>query len=171
MVFYLDNSWLKKFYTMKRMRACTGALLLTLFSSICLGQKTDTLVKKLDSLSRKTDSAGGQVNNVRQEAYNENTKINFKTYFILLGSDFKQQVTAPFHTTTKDWIKVGKFAAVTVAIGLFDEPIQQHALQFRTDNQVVRTVSNYTTNLGAQYEGMALVALGGYGFIFNNEKI
>jgi len=52
-----------------------------------LAQKPDTLIKKLDSLSKKADSAGKQKNNINTTAYNENTKITFSSYFILLGSD------------------------------------------------------------------------------------
>ena len=70
-------------------------------------QKTDTLIHKLDSLSRKTDSAGGQVNNVTPKAYNENTKITFNSYFTLLGSDLKQSFTKPYEETG-----VGKFGEI-----------------------------------------------------------
>jgi membrane-associated phospholipid phosphatase len=138
----------------------------TLFS-----QQPDTLIRKLDSLSIKTDSAGGQVNNIEQKAYNENTKINFNTYFILLGSDFKQQITAPFHLTKKDWLTVGKFGVVAVTVGLADERIQRFALEQRTRSKSLRTVSSYVTNLGAQYEIITLAGLGAYGLIFKNEKI
>src|SRR5262249_12362489 len=86
---------------------------------ICLGlpilghaQNPDTLIKKLDSLSKKTDSAGEQQNNINKKAYNEQTKITFSSYFILLGSDLKQEVTAPFHFTKKDWLRAAAFSIV-----------------------------------------------------------
>lgn len=144
--------------------------------SVCLAchgfaQQPDTLIKKLDSLSAKTDSAGGQVNNINPKAYNERTKIDFKTYFILLGSDFKQQLTKPFHMTGSDWAKVGGFAVVAGGLAFADEPIQRYGLHLRTSSRTVRNVSKYVTNVGGQYEIFTLGALAAYGFIFKNEKI
>lgn len=37
-------------------------------------QQPDTLINKLDSLNKKTESAGGQVNNIAPAVYNENNK-------------------------------------------------------------------------------------------------
>ena len=65
--------------------------------------QTDTLINKLDSLNKKTDTLGAQTNVINPKAYTENTRIKFSSYFILLGSDFKQQITAPFHQTGKEW--------------------------------------------------------------------
>lgn len=139
---------------------------------VCKGfaQQPDTLIKKLDSLSAKTDSAGGQVNNINPKAYNEKTQLDFKTYFILLGSDFKQQFTKPFHMTGRDWGTVGKFALVAGAVAFTDEPVQRYALHLR-NSSTMRNVSKYVTNAGGQYEAITLVGLGAYGFIFKNEKI
>ena len=66
----------------------------------------DTLIKKLDSLSKKNDNIGTQKNNTNEAAYNEKTKITFKTYFILLGSTIKQEYTKPFNMNKSEW---GKF--------------------------------------------------------------
>ena len=134
-------------------------------------QKPDTLIKKLDSLSKKTDSAGGQNNNISKAAYNENTKITFSSYFILLGSDLKQEVTAPFHLTHKDWIRVGEFAVIEGALFFADEPIQRFALDLSSHNAGVRNVSKYVTRFGGTYETYVLAGLGAYGFIFKSEKI
>jgi membrane-associated phospholipid phosphatase len=145
-------------------------ILLTLSPGI-FAQQTDTLIKKLDSLNKKADSAGVQQNNIREEAYNEETKINFKTYFILLGSDFKQQVTAPFHLTKRDWLNIGKFGVVAVGVGLAEQPIQRFALNVRTNSDKVARVSNYVTHFGAQYEAITLGTLAAYGILFKNEKL
>ena len=134
-------------------------------------QRPDTLINKLDSLSHKTDSAGGQINNISPKAYNENTQLTFKTYFILLGSDLKQSFTKPFHMSGKDWANLGKFAVVTGALSFADEPIQKGALKFRNSHPGVANVSKYVTNFGGMYEAYGLAALGAYGFIFKNEKI
>jgi len=134
-------------------------------------QKPDTLIKKLDSLSKKTDSAEGQVNNIDKTAYNENTRITFSSYFILLGSDLKQEFTAPFHFSRKDWGTFAKFVLVEGGLFLVDESVQQHALHLREVNPGVRNVSKHVTQFGGSYEAYVLAALGGYGFIFKNEKL
>ena len=73
-------------------------------------QQPDTLIKKLDSLSVKNDSTAKQLNNTTEGAYNEQTKITFKTYFILLGSTIKQEFTKPFHMNKREWGQFGIFA-------------------------------------------------------------
>jgi hypothetical protein len=134
-------------------------------------QQPDTLIKKLDSLNKKSDSAGGQVNNINEKAYNAVTKINVPTYFILLGSDLKQQVTAPFHASRRDWKNAGIFAFSIGALALMDEPIQRKALDMRTKSQTIQEVSRHVTNFGGAYEGYTLAALGVYGVVFKNEKM
>ncbi len=149
-------------------------LLLLLFLSMPakgFSQRTDTLINKLDSLSQKTDSAGGQINNIAPRAYNEETKITFNSYFILLGSDLKQSFTKPFHMSKKDWGNLGKFTLATVALSFADEPIQRAALKLKNKNTGLNNVSKYITNFGGNYEGYTLAALGAYGFIFKNEKM
>jgi membrane-associated phospholipid phosphatase len=140
-------------------------------STIGFSQKPDTLIKKLDSLSRKTDSAGGQKNNINPAAYNENTRITFSTYFILLGSDLKQEITAPFHLTHRDWIHVAEFAMVEGGLFFADEPVQRYAFDLRNRNAKVANVSKYVTRFGGAYETYVLASLGAYGFLFKNEKI
>ena len=146
-------------------------VVLMMLSLAIFSQKPDTLIQKLDSLSRKTDSAGGQTNNINKTAYNDNTRITFSSYFILLGSDLKQEFTAPFHFTRKDWGTFGKFVLIEGALFLVDESVQQNALHLREVNPGVRNVSKYVTQFGGSYEAYVLAALGGYGFIFKNEKL
>ncbi|MEO8109763.1 MAG: phosphatase PAP2 family protein [Ginsengibacter sp.] len=134
-------------------------------------QQTDTLINKLDSLNRKADSAGGQINNIAPGAYNDETKITFNSYFILLGSDLKQSFTKPFHMSKKDWGNLGKFTLATVALSFADEPVQSAALKLRDKNTGLNNISKYITNFGGNYEGYTLAALGAYGFIFKNEKM
>src|SRR6266478_9255720 len=88
---------------MRTVLLITGLLICS--ATFC--QKTDTLIKKLDSLSIKKN--GPQKNVTNPSAYNEQTEINFKTYFILLGSDLKQEFTAPFHFNKKNWLEFGGF--------------------------------------------------------------
>jgi membrane-associated phospholipid phosphatase len=134
-------------------------------------QQVDTLMHKLDSLSQKTDSAGGQVNNTDPHAYDANTHLNFKSYFTLLGSDFKQVFTKPFHITKKDWGNIGKFTLVAGALAFADEPIQQNVSRIVAKNSGVGTVSKFVTNFGSTYEVITLAAFGSYGLIAHNEKM
>ncbi len=153
---------------MRKRIIITAGLLLPI---IVFSQKPDTLIKKLDSLQRKTDSAGGQSNNINTTAYNENTQITFSSYFILLGSDLKQEVTAPFHFTGKDWGRVAKFAVIEGGLFFADEPVQRAALDLRDHNTGVRNVGKYISMFGGTYETYLLGSLGAYGFIFKREKI
>ena len=125
----------------------------------------------MDSLSRKTDSAGGQVNNISPKAYNENTHLTFNSYFVLLGSDLKQSFTKPFHMSGKDWATLGKFAVVAGALSFADEPVQRFAVRLRNSNPGVANVSKYITKFGGMYEVYTLAAIGAYGFIFKNNKM
>ena len=150
-------------------------LLLSLTAMLCsltaLAQQPDTLIKKLDSLRAKTDSAGFQHNNIEPGAYNEYTRISAGDYFILLASDFKQEITKPFHMTAKDWRNLGIFAAATAVLTQVDEPVQQFAVRLRGENRGLRNVSSYITRFGGRYETYLLVAMGAYGFIFRNVKM
>jgi len=146
-------------------------LLLTFLLPASVFAQSDTLINKLDSLSKKTDSAGGQVNNIAPQAYNKNTKITFKNYFVLLGSDLKQSFTKPFHMSGKDWGNFGKFALVAGALSFADEPIQKGALKLRNSNPGIANTGKYISNFGGIYEIVGLAAFGGYGFITNNDKI
>jgi membrane-associated phospholipid phosphatase len=144
-----------------------GCLLVSVFT---FAQQPDTLIKKLDSLSKKT-SEGKQENNTNPSAYNSATKITFPGYFILLGSDLKQAFTKPFHMARKDWISAGKFVVVAGALSLADEPIQKFALRLRNDNPPLQNVSKYVTNFGGTYEAYILAGLGTYGFVFKVDKV
>jgi membrane-associated phospholipid phosphatase len=146
-------------------------IVLLMISVDAIAQQPDTLIKKLDSVTRKVDSSGGQTNVIKQEAYNENTRINFPTYFVLLASDVKQQFTKPFHMTPRDWGNFGKFAVVTGAIMLAEQNIQRFAVDLRDHNKAVISTSQYVTNAGGTYEGYTLVLLAAYGIIFKHEKI
>jgi membrane-associated phospholipid phosphatase len=153
----------------KKLRFIVFAILLT--PLIGLSQQTDTLINKLDSLSLKTDRAGGLKNNTNPKAYNENTKLTPSTYFILLASNLKQSFTKPFHMTGRDWGNTAKFAAIAGALAFADEPIQQRALQFRKDNPGFLSTSTFITNFGGAYEGYVLASFGAYGVVFKNEKM
>jgi membrane-associated phospholipid phosphatase len=129
----------------------------------------DTLIKKLDSLSVKKDSI--QLNNTQEAAYNEQTKLTFKTYLILLGSTIKQEYTKPFHMKKREWAQLGLFTVAAGALSFADEPIQKQALKFRANNTGASKLSKYITSTGGAYEMITLAALGSYGYIFKNQKM
>jgi len=134
-------------------------------------QQKDTLINKLDSLNRKTDSAGKQINNIKPAAYNELTKISFKNYFVLLASDLKQEFTKPFHMTHKDWGNFGKFGVAIAAVGFADEPAQKYSVKLMRNKPTLRNISGYITKFGGAYETYTLASFAAYGLIFKNPKM
>lgn len=143
-----------------------------IFSKITFCQQpVDTLIKKLDSLSVKSDSAGYQINNTREAAYNNVTKLSGRDYFILLGSDLKQAFTKPFHMTGRDWKRFRIFTGVAVATGFADEAIQKNALTLRNKSTAVRNTGNFISRFGGMYELYTLAAFETYGLVFKNQKV
>lgn len=147
-------------------------LLTTFFFKVSYAQQpVDTLIHKLDSLSKKTDSAGYQINNTKESAYNNITRLSGRDYFVLLGSNIKQSFTKPFHMTGRDWKRFGIFTGVAVAAGFADEPIQRGALKWRTNSAAVRNTGNYISRFGGVYEVYTLAGFGAYGLLFKNDKV
>lgn len=147
-----------------------GILLLAIISSTSYCQQQDTLIQNLDSLQKEIiKSQNSKINNFKEEVY-EGAKIDLKTYFLLLTDNLKQQVTQPFHTKKKDWIKVGAFAAVSGALALVNKPINRFAIKLYDDSKTVADVSNYVTNLGGAYEVYAIAGFYAYGLIFKTQK-
>ena len=154
------------------LRSKIFSLILLLAPLLGNAQQKDTLTKKLDSLSKKTDSSGViQKNNISPAAYNENTKMTVHIYFALLANDFKQQVTSPFNASGRDWLKVAGFALLTTGCALFvDKPVNRLAIDIRKNSNSVVSASSYITNFGGVYEGYTLAAFAAYGYIFKKEK-
>ena len=151
--------------------SCFFLLSFSLAASAQEPVKADTLIKKLDSLANKTNNAGAQNNNINAAAYNDVTKLTPHSYFILLGSDIKQEFTKPFHMKGKDWGNLGKFALVEVALGFADEPIQKNVLSLRNKSAGVRNVGGFITHFGGVYEFASLGAFGLYGILAKSEKV
>ncbi|MEO5944749.1 MAG: phosphatase PAP2 family protein [Ferruginibacter sp.] len=144
-----------------------------LFPCICYAQepvKADTLIKKLDSLQAKP-SEKNVINNVDPEAYNENTNLNFRTYFILLGSDLKQQFTVPFHTKKKEWMKTAAFAGIVAGLTFTDKPINKFTTRITNSSNTISSSSHFITKVSGLYETYTLAALGLYGFVVKNQKL
>lgn len=145
-------------------------LMTTCCSIVTNAQQPDSLAHKLDSLKGRPDSAGGKLFNVSEAMYNEQTKINVPVYFSLLGTNFIQEVTGPFHTPTKSWHKVAAFAAIEGALFLLDKPVQRYATGLMERNTQFKDVSQSITNFGGTYEAYTLIGLGLYGWVFNKPK-
>ena len=154
---------------MKRLKIILVALILA--PAISFAQK-DTLVKKLDSLNISENKVSHvKDNNTTASAYNDSTKFTFKNYFTLLGNDFKQQVTFPFHANKKAWKKVAIFAGVTAGLAFTDEAGSDFFAHLANRNKGIASTSNFITSFGGLYEVYTIAALTTYGFIFKNEKI
>jgi membrane-associated phospholipid phosphatase len=143
---------------------------LLLIPALAYSQKVDTLLHKLDSLNKKADTVG-QKNIIKPQAYNESTKFTLKNYFIILGSDFKQQISAPLTMNKSDWSKAIKFGLVAGGMMLEDEPVQHHVVNWRKSSPVLSKASFYITNTGGTYEGVTLAFLATYGYFLKYEKI
>ncbi|NCI45893.1 phosphatase PAP2 family protein [Sediminibacterium soli] len=133
-------------------------------------QQPDTLLKKLDSLRGKGDTAK-QVNQTDKSLYTEETKITLPAYFILLGSNMKQSFTKPFHMKKKDWFNMAGFIGLEAALSFADKPIQRNALDLRDKNKTVREVSDYITRFGGLYEVYTLMGLAATSYITKNRKL
>lgn len=146
-------------------------IILLLFSPAAFAQK-DTLVKKLDSLSvTETKGEKGKNNDINQGAYNDSTKFTFRNYFILLGSDFKQQVTFPFHAKKKDWTKFGIAAALGIGLSFADKSVNDFFADLAENNKPVASASNFITSFGGVYEVASIAGFTAAGLITQNEKI
>lgn len=143
---------------------------LLFFSTAAFSQK-DTLVKKLDSLSVTETKQEKKNNDVTPSAYNDSTKFTFHNYFVLLGNDFKQQFTYPFHAKKKDWRNAALFGAAVAGLSFADEPGSKFFVGLANRSKPVSSASNFITSFGGVYEVATLAGFMTYGFIAKNEKI
>lgn len=128
------------------------------------------LLNQLGSPGIKADSLPNRINNNNNSVTYEDAKLDFKTYFFLLKDDFKKQVTSPFHTQKKDWLKVGGFALLTGAVALTNSPITGFANKLYNRNKTVANISKYVTRFGGTYEVYAIAGFYAYGLIFKTQK-
>ncbi len=134
-------------------------------------QKPDTLIRKLDSLQKVTDTTGKQINNTVPSAFTENTAITPTAYFVLLWSNTKQAFAAPFHLQKRDKRNLTYFILAEAALSFADKPIQRNMVTFAANSKTVRNTSDYITRFGGNYEIYTLLGLGVEGIIFNNRKL
>lgn len=148
---------------------CKFLLILFFLPLAGFSQQADTLVKNLDSVMIREDGWKIQSKGIHP-AINNNADIGFKTYFSLLADNFKRQVTSPFNTSKKSWLKVGGFALLTAAVSLANEPVHRFAVRLHNEKKVVADISRHVTNFGGVYEVYTLAAFYAYGLIFKTQK-
>jgi membrane-associated phospholipid phosphatase len=137
-----------------------------------IAQKTDSLIKQLDSLHKIEAKPENKPSpEIDKSEYTKETNITFKSYFVLLATDLKQEVTGPFHSSRKTWMKVGAFALLEGGLFLAEKEIQRSATSFMERNPNLRNTSIYITDFGGAYEGYVLAAFGAYGLIFKSNKV
>lgn len=145
---------------------------LTLLSYSVSGQKVDSLAKNLDSMAKEPDRARKrQELDINKTDYTARTNITPKSYFVLLATDVKQEVTGPFHAQKKTWIRAGEFVLIEGGLLFLDKAIQKNSQIFMTNNPNMKNVSQYVTDFGALYEVYTLAAFGAYGIIFKSNKV
>lgn len=146
-------------------------VLFSISYNVC-AQKTDTLIKKLDSLHREEQKPGNKpVIESDKEDFTSQTNITLKGYFVLLGTDLVQEVTGPFHAKKSTWLQVGGFTLLEGALFFADKPIKKYATQLMEQNPGARNVSTYITNFGGVWEGYTLAAFGLYGIAFKSNRV
>ena len=97
-------------------------------------QNTDSLINKLDSLKKETDTLG-QKNEIEPQFYNERTKMNARVFGTLLLDDFKQQALSPLDINKKGCLTGAVLVGATIGLSYFDKPIQRYAASLRRKNQ------------------------------------
>lgn len=135
-----------------------------------ISQNTDSLINKLDSLKKQTDTTG-QKNRIDASFYNERTKVNARVFGALLLNDFKQQALSPLDINKKGWLTGAALVGTTVALSFFDKSTQQWAAGLRRRNPELEDYSRIATNIGGVYQGITFVGIATYGFVFKNPKL
>lgn len=134
-------------------------------------QQKDSLINKLDSLKKQTDTTG-QHNLTEPSFYDERTKVNAKVFGTLLLDDFKQQALSPLDINNqRAWLTGAALVGTTVGISFLDKPIQKWAAGVRRGNPSLHTYSKTITDIGGVYEIGTFAGIAAYGFIFKNPKL
>ncbi|GEO09983.1 phosphatase PAP2 family protein [Segetibacter aerophilus] len=144
--------------------------IIILFPILSLAQQKDTLYKQPDSLRINEGALLNLVNTPNNVANYQDYKLDLKTYFFLLQDNLKKQLSSPFHTDKKDWLRVGGFALVTGAVALTNRSVTNYAARVRDDSKTVTDISRYVTNFGGAYEVYTIAGLYAYGLIFKTQK-
>jgi membrane-associated phospholipid phosphatase len=134
-------------------------------------QQKDSLINKLDSLKKQTDTTG-QRNQTEPAFYDERTKVNAKVFGTLLLDDFKQQALSPLDINNRRaWFTGAALVGATVGISFLDKPIQKWAAGLRRGNPTLHSYSKTITDVGGIYEVGTFAGIAAYGFIFKNPKL
>ena len=145
-----------------------AAVILTSVSGF--SQQTDSLINKLDSLKKQTDTTG-QKNFVEPALYNERTKVTPKVFGVLLLDDFKQQAISPLDINKRGWLTGAALVGTTIGIGFLDKPVQRWASGLRRKNPDLGSYSKAVSDIGGVYEGLTFAGIATYGFVFKKPKL
>ena len=151
---------------LKYMSAKMGILFsLVLFFGQTFAQQSETVN------TAKIFSVDSVYNTTYNQTVPEVKLTNVKTYVTLLGTNLQQTFTKPFHMSKKDWQNLGDFSFLMVGVSILDQPIQQSALNHRTNHPRFNEASNFISHFGAEYEIFSLAAIGTYGLIIKDQKL
>jgi membrane-associated phospholipid phosphatase len=155
-----------------RIKILLTVFVLSFSTASVFAQKTDTLIKKLDSLHKEDQKPENKPKlDADKEDFTSATDITFKGYFVLLGTDLVQEVKGPFNAPPRTWVKTAAFVALEAGLFLADKPIHTFAVNWMNDNPGARNTSTYITNFGGAWEGYTLAAFGLYGIIFKSKRV
>lgn len=146
------------------------AAIIGLLPAVSYSQKPDSVITKLDSLKKQTDTTK-QKNLIEPAFYDEKTKINARVFTTLLLDDFKQEALSPLDIHGRGWVTGATLVGATIGLSFFDKPIQEWAAGLRRKNPTLGSYSRAVTNLGGIYEVAPFAGIAAYGFIFKNPKL
>jgi membrane-associated phospholipid phosphatase len=144
--------------------------IISLSSSVSFSQKPDSVITKLDSLKKQSDTTK-QVNLIEPAFYDERTKVNARVFTTLLLDDFKQEALSPLDIHGRGWLTGATLVGATIGISFLDKPIQEWAAGLRRKNPTLGDYSKTLTNIGGAYEVGTFAGIAAYGFIFKNPKL
>ncbi|GEO10714.1 phosphatase PAP2 family protein [Segetibacter aerophilus] len=155
------------------MRLVVRFIIVFLFITPFIGfaQRTDTIINRLDSLKKQTDTTG-QHNQTEPSFYDERTSMDARVFGTLLLDDFKQQALSPLDINNKRaWLTGATLVGATIGISFVDKPIQRWASGLRRGNPTLGNYSKTITDIGGVYEVGTFAGIAAYGFIFKNPKL
>jgi membrane-associated phospholipid phosphatase len=147
------------------------AALIFLLPIVSFSQRADTVINKLDSLKKQSDTTG-QINSIERAFYDETTKVDASVFGTLLLDDFKQQALSPLDIHGRGWFTGAALVGTTIGISFLDKPLQEWAAGLRRRNDpTLGSFSKTVSDVGGAYEVVTFAGIAAYGFIFKNPKL
>jgi membrane-associated phospholipid phosphatase len=105
--------------------------------------------------------------------YKTDSIFSFKSqkgYFPSLIHNLGEQVTAPLHFNTKQWLITGAAIGVTIGLTRIDGEIDDQAKTLKQKYRLINKVSPIITDFGSNSGILSVVAIGSVSAIFKNKK-